>query len=407
MEESGALLESKISDPLVNINQPITENTHSNMSDTRIDISPNQNEKASIIIGFGFYLLIISLISSLLFLGFYLFYKDQKLIIGFILFFSYFILISSIMNYKLVVYKLNNNIYISFKNPFGCGKFILKGNIHFYSATSNEIGKINQHYFFIINDSNFDLDTINIRTKPSTLFYLFKGINQSYVDTFINKFEVNKNYENPLLFDIEKYMGKNRNALEYNPQKIISRVMKFGEHFFTLYLDSPLLQKFSDGAGALIIIYIVSLPLIGYFFINEAKHSEYDSLRIFIELLILIGVDSFFYILYICSLFCITQESRIDFIFPKGFDRIFIGILNNGGAIYCRTFEYDLNDVEKFIFQQVEGKEGNYTLKVLLKDQTNVEIRQIKEMDKEDQEGLEYILNGKIRNNLSSLNEAH
>ena len=84
-------------------------------------------------------------------------------------------------------------------------------------------------------------------------------------------------------------MGKNRNALEYNPQKIISRVMKFGEHFFTLYLDSPLLQKFSDGAGALIIIYIVSLPLIGYFFINEAKHSEYDSLRIFIELLILIG----------------------------------------------------------------------------------------------------------------------
>ena len=183
--------------------------------------------------------------------------------------------------------------------------------------------------------------------------------------------------------------------------------MKFGEHFFTLYLDSPLLQKFSDGAGALIIIYIVSLPLIGYFFINEAKHSEYDSLRIFIELLILIGVDSFFYILYICSLFCITQESRIDFIFSKGFDRIFIGILNNGGAIYCRTFEYDLNDVEKFIFQQVEGKEGNYTLKVLLKDQTNVEIRQIKEMDKEDQEGLEYILNGKIRNNLSSLNEAH
>jgi len=43
MEESGALLESKISDPLVNINQSITENTHSNMSDTRIDISPNQN----------------------------------------------------------------------------------------------------------------------------------------------------------------------------------------------------------------------------------------------------------------------------------------------------------------------------------------------------------------------------
>ena len=54
MEESGALLESKISDQLININQSITENTHSNMSDTRIDISPNQNENDSIIFGFGF-----------------------------------------------------------------------------------------------------------------------------------------------------------------------------------------------------------------------------------------------------------------------------------------------------------------------------------------------------------------
>ena len=89
------------------------------------------------------------------------------------------------MKYKLVVYKLNKNIYISFKNPYDCGKFILKGNIHFYSATTNEIGKLIQHYFFVINDSNFDLDNLNIKTKPSTLFYLFQGINQSNVDTFI------------------------------------------------------------------------------------------------------------------------------------------------------------------------------------------------------------------------------
>jgi len=405
MEESGALLESNISDPLVNINQPITENTHSNMSDTRIDISPNQNEMASIKIGFGFCLLILTLLTSLTFLGVYLYLKDQRLIIGFFVFASYFIIISSIMKYKLVIYKLNKNIYISIKNPFNCGKFNLKGNIHFYSATSNETGRLNQHYFFVINDSNFDLDTTNIRKKPSKLFYLFKGINQMGADSLTNIFEVNKNYENPLLFDIVKYTGKSRSALEYNPQQIISRVMKFGEHFFTLYLDSPLVQRNSDESNAFIIIYIFTLPLIGYFILYEIAHLEDNSFLIFIEILIIIGIDSFLYILYICSLFCCVQELRIDFIFSKGFDRIFIGIANNGGEVYSRAFEYDLNDVEKFIFQQVEGKEGNYTLKVLLRNQTTIEIKQIKRMDKADQEGLEYILNGKIRNNLSSFNE--
>ena len=53
--------------------------------------------------------------------------------------------------------------------------------------------------------------------------------------SIINKFEVN-NYENPLLFDIEKYTGKKFDRLVYNNYRITNLAMKFGEHFFTLYL---------------------------------------------------------------------------------------------------------------------------------------------------------------------------
>ena len=56
----------------------------------------------------------------------------------------------------------------------------------------------------------------------------------------------------------------------------------------------------------------------------------------------------------------------MDFIYSKGFDKIFIGIINNLGNVFYKTFEYNLNEVEKFIFQQPEINNGNYTFKVSL-----------------------------------------
>ena len=127
-------------------------------------------------------------------------------------------------------------------------------------------------------------------------------------------------------------------------------------------------------------------------FYNDLTLSE-----IFFWFLILIGFDLVIFLFLICFK---AAESRIDFIYSKGFDKIFTGIINNLGNVYYKTFEYNLNEVEKFIFQQPEINNGNYTFKVSLKNKAIEEIIRFKGkgIEKADLEGLEYILNGKLNN---------
>ena len=395
MKESEALLDSKISEPLVNSNQPITENTPNNMGENNIVFSPNQSGKASIKVRFGFNLLIILLILCfiLLFL-FFIFYEDIFME-EFLMFLFYFIINSLFITTKIEVSKSNNIIYVYTKNFYNCYKVILlSGNIHFYkSSNGNEKNPITK--LFCINDSNYDLDTVNIKKKPSKLLYLFEGFEELEVDFLMDMFEVN-NFDNPLLFDIAKYTGKNRNILENNPQQIINKVMKFGEHFFTLYLRSPSPNRSLHNTFAIGILSIFNFPII-IFGLPIFYNNDLTLFEIFVMFSILIGFDL---IIFLFLIIFKSADSRIDFIYSKGFDKIFIGIVNNSGYVYYKTFEYNLNEVEKFIFQQPESNDGNYTFKVSLKNKAIEEIIRFKGkgIEKTDQEGLEYILNGKLNN---------
>lgn len=58
-----------------------------------------------------------------------------------------------------------------------------------------------------------------------------------------------------------------------------------------------------------------------------------------------------------------------------------------------------MSDVERFFFQQPEVINGNSTFKVVLKSKQIDEIQLFKGLDRKEQEGLEYVLNGKLNNN--------
>jgi len=313
---------------------------------------------------------------------------------GFLIFLFIFIIYSLFITTKIEVSKLNNMINVYTKNFYNCYKVILlSGNIHFYkSSNGNEKNPI--PYLFFINDSNNDLDTVNIKKGPSKLFYLLEGIDELEVDYLMDMFEVN-NFDNPLLFDIAKYTGKNRNILENNPQQIISKVMKFGEHFFTLYLISPSPNRILYNTFSLGILFIFNFPIIIFCLIYFYHYIDLTSSEIFFRFSILIAIDL---IIFLFLINFKSQDSRIDFIYSKGFDKIFIGIIKNSEYVYFKTFEYNLNEVEKFIFQQPESNDGNYTFKVSLKNKAIEEIIQFKGIEKTDLEGLEYILNGKLNN---------
>ena len=58
-----------------------------------------------------------------------------------------------------------------------------------------------------------------------------------------------------------------------------------------------------------------------------------------------------------------------------------------------------MNQIEHFYFQKPEHNRGNYILKVLLKNnKVNETIYRLKNIDKDYQAGIEYILNGKLNN---------
>ena len=89
---------------------------------------------------------------------------------------------------------------------------------------------------------------------------------------------------------------------------------------------------------------------------------------------------------------------RIDFIYSKNFDRIFIGLVNNNEKTYRNTFEFQMNSIDKFILQKIGYEDKGYNLKVNLKNSESHQIYSFKKATQENLRGLVYLLNEKLNN---------
>jgi hypothetical protein len=88
---------------------------------------------------------------------------------------------------------------------------------------------------------------------------------------------------------------------------------------------------------------------------------------------------------------------RIDFIYSKNFDIIFIGVVKKGEKSYAKTFEFKMDNIDKFILQNFEYNTGFY-LKVIFKDKQIQDIWPIENKNQFDLEGLIYLLNERLIN---------
>ena len=93
---------------------------------------------------------------------------------------------------------------------------------------------------------------------------------------------------------------------------------------------------------------------------------------------------------------------RIDFIYSKNFDRIFIGLFNNNGKTYKNTFEFQMNLIDNFILQSLSYNDRGYILKVNVKNNGIQELYIFPKANKENLRGLVYLLNEKLKNNKKS-----
>ena len=222
------------------------------------------------------------------------------------------------------------------------------------------------------------------------LFYLFSEfMDEKKPNIILNRFEDN-NYENPLLFDIEKYMGKKKDTLSYGKSRLPKPLMKFGEHFFTLYLVDPIKEQGYNSEVAIYNILYFNIPFFIYSFYQCFNNDNY------ILILPCIIAPIVIYLLIASCFKCCSKDTRIDFIYSKNFERIFIGVVNYKLNGYSKTFEYQTDEIDRFGFLKPENINGPTSFVVILKNKIMSQIIRCKGINRYDQEGIEFILNGKL-----------
>ena len=268
---------------------------------------------------------------------------------------SIILIIFIITNNRLEITKneLNNKINIKIINLlcFCKKKMVLGGeNARFFTKCKDIKGDITIT-LIIINDYynliDIDLDTSNIKHKPAKFYYYFNHIlfekNSSYeelsekLNNFIAPGEINKN---PLL-------SKIINDIENNPNNL-DKYMKFSEHFSTFNVISSISLfhccKIFNFIFFNVIAFSIAIPFL--IFPNFKPHIRIVGIIIVPLLNIMIFIFFKFIQIFLFNII------RIDFIYSKNFDRIFIGLVKYNGTSYSRTYQFNMIDIDKFILQQ-------------------------------------------------------
>ena len=208
------------------------------------------------------------------------------------------------------------------------------------------------------NSPEIDLDSSNVKQIPLKLYdYIDRIWPDHECQKQLNELEGTPDYKCPFIFDIKEYMH-----IEPSEQE---------KQFQNIFQNNPNFKKFSPYGGS--------------------KYSQY-----------LKFCDNFF-CYYIEEPFGEKKANilRIDFIYSKTFDRIFIGLVNNNKKTYKKTFEFNMETIDKFVLQEI-GLSNGYNLIALFKDNSNQQIYSLQKAKQDNLKGLVYLLNERIDNSINN-----
>ena len=92
---------------------------------------------------------------------------------------------------------------------------------------------------------------------------------------------------------------------------------------------------------------------------------------------------------------------RIDWIYSKNFDRIFIGVVKND-TTYITSYTYQLNEISKFVLV-MKGK--GYVFQIFLKGNNYIDICTFYHQDNKNLNSFIYLINGQINSKLNNNND--
>ena len=271
---------------------------------------------------------------------------------------------------------------------------------------------------------SIDLDSSSIQKTPAKIFESFEHINahkfngEAPMKQTLKTFIGNQNEEeSPLSFSINKYMKKQENVFSHFNNFIngitFSKYVKMNDHFFSYYSKEPLKNKLCQGCLSRLIyifhFYLFPLSFMSAFVFKSNGNSSFSERDLY-YCLAFFGYILFMGLLYLCCLglgICCEKASqflRIDMIYSKDFDRLFIGVVKNDESAYISTYLFKLDEVDKFVIQKNNINDPGFHLKSIDKRSGLIQdICYINEMQTE-LEGLMYILNEKLQHNVNNIN---
>ena len=308
---------------------------------------------------------------------------------------KYIKLIKNKSSNLLIVKKIN---YLNYENStffFNLQNIIIdliKYNINSCGTIFNKEALVITKLF---NDnSEIDLNTSDVQNLPiKNLYHIFTDLKRNiYTTESIRQFlGINLEIENPVIFNIYKYMGTSGINPTFSDYKL-SRYMKFSNHFFTYFLKEPCCY-FGKNVPIIMAVFFFSY-LLPYFIMFSLQ-----IFNIFGMVCYLIVMFVVFVIFLIYNLNTIIKHSlRIDIIYSNNFDTIFIALLTSNGHFYKNKFIHDINSIERFILENYKNSNNKSILKVAYRDKTVEDIFIINE-SQNDLDGLLFILNEKLNVN--------
>lgn len=410
-----------------NINNPLDENLFSNenytqMNNNKKEINPNDfiiedkkkhsdknenyNENEIFIVGFrcSHHIIRYSFIVIIILLSFIpkLIYPDNLYMflpifaLGIIT--SLFICYYSYRKIEIIKDISNKKVIVKFINYLCLTKLKIKcnlENIHFRANkeifhSTNGKARVSTE-LIIVNDykniEDIDLDNTNIKKKPAKYYYSIKDI------------KIENCYGQDVTTALNCFIGA-PNSIDLC-QYTDNQCTKISEIFYSFFLSEPVgcsvFKWILFGIAILVDIYFVFRHIE---YSNDTYKKAYERLM-FVYILPLFDIG--IYIIYKFIRMFFFNIVRIDCIYSKNFDRLFIGLVKYTRTSYAKTFEYQLNSIDKFVFQKYGGDDRNYILKAVLKNNEIQQICKIKDKGQYTVQELICFLNERLDLSLSNI----
>ena len=270
----------------------------------------------------------------------------------------------------------NNLLIIKKYNLLNCKKetFNLCLENYIFDILTDKADEDNIKYHLLIVDtfknlSEIDLDSSDILKKPIKIFYLIKNIKYS---ENINKEALNRfigappDVKNPI---IELKTGIS--IADIDEEFKLKKYIKISDNFFSYYFKEPFFEDSTFILFLFCINFICTIGLLLYIFEVDKKNELMTGFVICV-------------LFIFNAIMVFRRENRIkrmDVIYTKDFKKMFIGLVKYYEKTYKKFFVFDINNIEKFKFEQNKKSNKYFNLNVELK---NEEIKKICELENEE-----------------------